>query len=372
VQNAENHAMGGEQFQRSAGVHGGNIYEAIKRYGIASGKIIDFSSNVNPLGPSSSALSAAKRALSFIERYPDPVLADLRLEVARYYGIKQAHVVCASGSNALIHLIPRVFRPKKVLIPGPTYSEYAAAADAAGAEVAVLQLNERDGFRIDPLEMAFAFKGVDMAFLCNPNNPTGLLMSKAEMLEIAKYALNQGVRLVVDEAFMDFINSESVVKEAVQSSHIICLRTFSLFFGMPGLRIGYAISDETTASALRAFQEPWKISLPAEQAAIAALHDWRYARKTLLNMGKERERILSTVRLLPEVETFPCSANFVFIKVSLSKAPLLAEKLAHRGFLIRDCSSFPGLDNRFIRISVRTRSENKRMLRALKELLTCD
>lgn len=363
------HAGNSGNYEHAARVHGGNIYEAIKRYGIESRKIIDFSSNVNPLGPSSAAVRAAKRSLAFLDRFPDPELTDLRRAIARYYGIKPAHVVCGSGSNALIHLLPRVFRPKKVLIPAPTFSEYAAAAEDAGAEVSVLRLKERDGFRIDPLEMAFALKGVDMAFLCNPNNPTGLLASKSEMLEIAKYAVENGVRLVVDEAFMDYISAESIVKEAVQSSHIICLRTFSLFFGMPGLRVGYAITDEATASSLRAGQEPWKVSLPAEQAAIAALSDWRYARKTLRVVGKERERLLSNVRILPEIETYPCSSNFIFFKVPATKAPLLVEKLAVRGLLVRDCASFTGLDNRFIRLSIRSRHENKRLISVLKELL---
>ena len=168
-----------------------------------------------------------------------------------------------------------MFRPRRVLIPSPTYTEYAAAVQEAGAEAVPLLLKEREGFRVDPLEMAFALKGVDMAFLCNPNNPTGLVLQKSDMIEIAAYALEHGVRLVIDEAFMDFIESESMVKEAVQSSHVICLRTFTLFFGMPGLRIGYALSDEETISILRAGQEPWTVSIPAEQAGIAALNDWR-------------------------------------------------------------------------------------------------
>ncbi len=153
--------------------HGGNIYEAARHYGFDPGKIIDFSSNVNPLGPSSDAIGAAKRALSHVERYPDPEMADLRRGIARYFGIKPEQVMCGNGSNALIHLIPRIFRPRKVLIPIPTFSEYAAAAENAGAEVVTFPLKEHDGFRIDPVEMAFALTGVDMAFLCNPNNPTG-------------------------------------------------------------------------------------------------------------------------------------------------------------------------------------------------------
>lgn len=349
-------------------VHGGNIREALARYGVDEKRIIDFSSNVNPLGPSSAAKRAAKRALAQIDRYPDPEMTDLRKAIARYYGIKPGQVICGNGSNELIHLIPRVFRPRKTLIPQPTFTEYEAAAAATGSDVCALPLKERDGFRVDPLEMAFALKGTDMAFLCNPNNPTGLLIPKTEMLEIARYAAENDARLVVDEAFMDFIEGESVLKEAVQSTRLICLRAFTKFFGMPGLRIGYAVSDEATIAALRSGQEPWTVNIPAGQAAIAALQDWRHIKKTHRVIEKERPRLLSALRLLPGVEPFPSAANFLFIKVSSAETTLLVEKLALRGLLARDCSSFTGLDGRYLRIAVRTRWENERLIQALREL----
>ena len=351
-------------------IHGGNIHEAIKRYGLEENKIIDFSSNINPLGPSSAAKRAAKKSLELIDRYPDPGMTSLRNAIARYFGIKPAHVVCGNGSNSLIHLIPRVFRPKRVLIPVPTFTEYAAAVEGAGGEVVPLLLKERDGFRVDPLEMAFALKGVDMAFLCNPNNPTGLVIPKSEMTEIMQYAFQHNVRLVVDEAFMDFIESESIIKEVVHTTHLICLRAFTKFFGMPGLRIGYAISDEATAAVLRNWQEPWTVSIPAEHAAVAAMNDWSYIKRTRRVIERERDRLLSALRIMSGVETFPCSSNFIFIKVTAPDASLLVEKLGLRGILVRDCSSFSGLDSRYVRIAVKTRRENNRLVQALGELLT--
>ncbi len=365
----DNIVSASDNIQGTARFHGGNIYEAAKRFDIDKDDIIDFSSNVNPLGPSSAAKRAVKRSLALLDRYPDPEMNGLRKAIARYLGIKPGHVVCGNGSSGLIHLIPRVFRPKKILIPIPTFMEYAPAAEDAGGEVVTFPLKESEGFRVDPLEMAFALKGMDMAFLCNPNNPTGFLIPKAEMLEIAQYALQQGVRLVVDEAFMDFSNSDSIVKEAVQSSHLICLRALTQFFGMPGLRIGYAVADETSAAALRVGQEPWTVSIPAEQAAMAALNDWGYIKKTRRLIEKERNRLLSALRILPNVEPFPSSANFILIKLTSIDAWKLTEKLGQRGFLVRDCSSFPGLGNGYVRIAVRTRKENKRLVQVLRELL---
>jgi threonine-phosphate decarboxylase len=356
-------------FLRTGRVHGGNIYAAAERYGLDLKKIIDFSSNVNPLGSSSMARRAARRSISIIDRYPDPELTDLRRAIARYHGIKPEQVVCGNGSNGLIHVIPRVFRPRKVLIPIPTYSEYASAAQDAGCKVMPFSLKERDGFRVDPVELSFALKGVDMVFLCNPNNPTGQIVHKNEMIEIMNYVLQQGSTLVIDEAFMDFTESESMIKEAVQSSRIICLRALTKFFGMPGLRIGYAISDDATIAELREFQEPWTVNIPAECAAITALEDWGYIKKTRSLIAKERDRMLSALRLLPGVETYPGSANFILFKLVSGDADMLRQKLGYRGMLVRDCSGFPGLDSRFIRIAIRTRRENSRLIKALRELL---
>jgi threonine-phosphate decarboxylase len=357
--------------QKTVRTHGGNIYEAARRYGYAENKLLDFSSNVNPLGPSSVAKRAAKKALSSIGRYPDPDLLALRTAIARYFGIKPGHVICGNGSNALIHLIPRVFRPKKVLIPFPTFTEYAAAVEDAGGEVVPFSLLEREGFRVDPLEMSFALKDTDMAFLCNPNNPAGRIIPKAEMLEIVRFALQHGVRLVVDEAFMDFdfMGSDSIIKEAVESSHLICLRAFTSFFGMPGLRIGYAVSDEKTIAVLRDRQEPWTVSIPAERAAIAVLGDWPYIKKTRRLIEKERGHLLSALRILPGVETYPCSANFILIKITSMDVPTFINKLGERGILVRDCSSFPGLDGRYIRMAVRTWRDNRRLIKAFRALL---
>jgi threonine-phosphate decarboxylase len=357
------------QEQKISRVHGGNIREAALRYGIAEKDVVDFSSSINPRGPSLAARRAARKALDRIDRYPDPDMHDLRAAIARYYGIKSEQVVCGNGSNALIHLIPRVFRPKKVLIPMPTFSEYAAAVEDTGGEVVPLLLQEQNGYRVDPLDLSFALKDVDMAFLCNPNNPTGALTTKTEMLEILKASCENGVRVVVDEAFMDFVEGASMAKEAVHSSNLIVLRAFTKFYGMPGLRVGYAITDTGTAQRLRGGQEPWTIDIPSERAAIAALNDWGYAAKTRRSLARERDRLLSGLRLIRGVEPFPSPANYILLKLTGIDSQLLTDRLGRRGLLVRDCSSFPGLENRYVRISVRTRWQNRRLLKALREIL---
>ena len=349
--------------------HGGNVREAAEQYGFREREIIDFSANVNPLGPSPAARRAARKALTCIDRYPDPAMTELRCGIAAYFGVGPGQVACGNGSTALIHLIPRVFRPRRVLIPMPTFSEYTAAVEDAGGEVVPFILDARKGFRIDAVDMAFALKGVDMAFLCNPNNPSGLLVPEDEMREIAGYALREGVRLVIDETFIDFIGTGSLLQEAAGSSHIICLRAFTKFFGMPGLRVGYAVGGEETIGALTDAQEPWSVSTPASKAALAALHDWRYIRKTRKLIARERDRLLAALRLLPGTDATPGAANFLLVRFASRESSELTHALAQRGILVRDCSSFPALGSRYLRVAVRTRRENERLIYAMRNIL---
>jgi threonine-phosphate decarboxylase len=189
------------------------------------------------------------------------------------------------------------------------------------------------------------------------------------MAEIAEQAEREGATLVVDESFMDFDDADTFVKEAIQKPHVVCLRAFTGLFGLAGLRAGYAVANDEIIGGLRAAQEPWTVSAPAEQAAIAALRDWWFVKRTRKLIAEERDRLLSELRLLPGVEPFPASANFVFVKLASMDSVTLTEKLALRGLLIRDCSSFPGLGRRFVRIAVRTRRENKQLIKALREIL---
>lgn len=350
-------------------VHGGNIAAAARRYGLEGRPIIDFSSNVNASGPSRAAVRAAKRALAQIDRYPDSQSQELRRAIARYHGIKPEHILCGNGSNGLIHLIPRVLRPANALIPVPSFVEYAAAVEDAGGTVTPFALGERDGFRLDPVDMSFALAGKDLTVFANPNNPTGRIVSKADVLEILRYAAREGATVVVDEAFMDYDETESVVKEAVQAPNLIVLRAFTKFFGMPGLRIGYAVMNDGLADRIGKSLEPWTVNIPAQAAAVAALQDWSHIERTRKVTARERERLAAELRLLPGIEPFPASANFIFIKLNGIDGPSLTDKLGLRGILVRDCSSFPGLDARFLRVAVRTARENRKLIKALRAIL---
>lgn len=304
--------------------HGGNIY----KYGK---DIIDFSANINPLGLS----KEIKRVnLDRILHYPDPDSKELIKCIARYWRIGEENILLGNGSSELIYLIVYTFRPQKIFIPVPSFSEYERAAKIAG---------RWNG-------------GVELLFICNPNNPTGSLV---------KVPRFKGLK-VVDEAFMDFLQDEdkhTMIWEATKNKKIIVLRTFTKFFAIPGLRLGYLIAHRDIIKRLKRYQPPWNINSLAQAVGIV-LEDKEYIEKTRRFIEKERQFLFRELSKIKGLKPLPSVVNFILVEVDSPAG--LKEKLIQKGILIRDCSNFRGLNNRFIRIAVRKRSENIRLIEALR------
>lgn len=341
--------------------HGGYIWEAARRLGIAPSEIIDFSASVNPLGLPESAREAAARALSVVSAYPDPGCRELNDKLSRRHGIPPGCILAGNGSTELIHLIPRVFRPARALIVEPAFSEYARSLGLAGSEISRLILTGEDGFLPGPEALAGAMKdGIGLAFLANPSNPTGALMTKDAVLEAADAAVRAGCLLVVDEAFADFAEEESVVSEAARRPGLIVLRSLTKFFSMAGLRLGYLAAAEDTVEALTSALPPWSVNTVAAAAGAAALEDGEYIRKTLTLIDSERAYLTERLSAMGGLTVYPSSANYLTARLAggLPAAAELKETLLHKRLLIRDLSGFAGLGPRFFRVSVRTREEN--------------
>ena len=346
--------------------HGGNIYYYSRKYGIPERDILDFSASINPLGPPESALKALAQAVPSLVNYPDPDCTALREALSARMGVDGGSIVFGNGSTELIYLLPRALAPKKVLVTAPGFSDYERAARLAGCEVLYLTLREENRFEPDMDALRGALEGIGLFFLCNPNNPTGALLKKDAVREITGIASGMGVTTCVDEAFMDFVPGESVVGEAAEQDGVAVLRNFTKFYAMPGLRLGYLVAGPGLAEKLRRAQEPWSVNTLAQAAAAAALSDAGFARASLRLMDAEREYLCRALSGLPGLEPFPASANFILVKLKGIASAELAEALARRGILVRDCGNFRGLDGEFVRVAVRTRSEDERLVEALE------
>jgi threonine-phosphate decarboxylase len=361
--------------------HGGNIYAASRRTGIPADEIIDFSASINPLGIPEGALRLASGDAVRLVHYPEPYAEGLSACIAERIGAAAGSVICGNGSTELIYLVPRALRPSKVLIAAPTFGEYERACRNVGAaEVVCLALESDQGFELRPEAFIEAMAGgssrrsarrvvgrkaCDMAFLCNPNNPTGRLVEKAGVLAIAGAARELGCCLVVDEAFIDFCPAESVVGEVGRNPSLVVLRSMTKFYALSGLRIGYGVFHPDTAERVMEHKEPWTVNALAQAAGAAVLEDKAFEEASLAAMEREKTYLEAGLAAIG-IAFVPSRANYYLLKVSRSGE--IAAAMEKRGILVRDCASFAGLGGAYLRIAVRSRRENDRLLAEMADV----
>ncbi|MEW6713581.1 MAG: threonine-phosphate decarboxylase CobD [Nitrospirota bacterium] len=350
--------------------HGGNIYRIAEEIGIPAEKLIDFSASINPLGISEKVKDVIKRELNSLVNYPDPDTKMLRHKIAEYHDIDPETIICGNGSTELIYLIPRALKPKTVLIPTPTFSEYERACRLSSElRVESYELKEENSFRIIADEFISTIEALSfnsqLIFLCNPNNPTGHLLKRDKVLAIAEAARKMKCYLVVDEAFIDFVPEESVIQDVQENPYLIVLRSMTKFYALTGLRIGYGVFHKDSINKIRQFKEPWTVNNLAQKTAIAALADYEYAAKTHELIKREKEFLEKSFQEL-NVEYLPSSVNYYLLKEKNSER--IVSGLREKGILVRDCSNFRGLGSSYIRVAVKSRGDNEMLLRELSDI----
>lgn len=354
--------------------HGGNIYAAARELGLPSSRLIDFSASINPLGPSKRALRLAAAALPCTRHYPDPDCRGLVRALASRWGLEEGHFVIGNGSSELIHLLPPALSIRHALILGPTFSEYARALSVQGGRVSYLHATRKDGYQT-PLTQALKTlrtnsSRFDALFLCNPNSPTGQVAPAQDVLDLAGMAARWKVRVVVDETFVDYCEAHSVLSAVARIPCLLVLRSFTKFYALPGLRVGYLAGPPEVVARIRRLQAPWSVNTLAQTAAQAVLEDRRHAQRSLAFMHRERARLTKALRAISGLHVFPSAANFLLVELPPSMpATHVTQVLREQGLLVRDCSAVPGLTGRTIRIAVRTTAENRRLVTALCQVL---
>ena len=353
-------------------VHGGNIYEMAQRYKLRLESIIDFSSNINPLGPSPRVLRVLRSHLRWISRYPEVHAHSFVRDLARFHALPEEAIVVGNGSTALIYRLPYALLPKSVLVLHPTFSEYERAFGLGGCRGDMVMRDEADAFR-PPWQRLFEGlrRGYGAVMLCNPNNPTGDVISKDELTEFVEEAARLGTVVIVDEAFMDFHEAASLKHEVLRRGNLIVLRSMTKCFALAGIRLGFLVASPPLAKRVREADEPWAVSALAQIAGRESLRDRNYLRRTLALIAAERQYLVEGLAGISGLTSYPSVANFLLLKITQSgwDAPRLQQGLIRYGLLIRDCSSFPGLGGGYMRIAVRGRNDNSRLLKALQEIL---
>ncbi len=349
--------------------HGGNVFAWARDTGLDPRKIIDLSASINPLGPPPSARKAFFQSFDTISSYPDGEGRELKAALARHHGVKTAEMLLGNGSTQLIYLLCRALKPRKALVVRPAFSEYGNALKLGGTEIRSYFLLPQYEFKL-PLQdfLEGCARGLEMIFLSNPNSATGQLIPKREMTEIARFCSTKKIFLVVDEAFMDFAEGESVKDLIRENPYLVVLRSLTKYYSLPGLRIGYLLAQSRIVDLLGLHQEPWSVNGPVQKVALACLGDTRFRLKTAKWLAQERKFLFDTLAKMKGFYPFPSQANFILMRLECPKSNAmdLRRFLLPRGVLIRSCDSFSTLGENYFRVAVHLRSSSLLLLKGLK------
>lgn len=327
--------------------HGGDVYRNPIEY--------DFSINVNPLGMPLASIQAAHEGVVLTGRYPDYKAEQLCHAIAKAKQIPADRIIPGNGAAELLYVLGQTI-PEKALTIAPTFTGYAEAVAAGGGELTYASDEQELLAKMDD--------SIRLVFLCNPNNPTGTLFTREQILRVLAKAEALQAYVCVDECFLPFLEEEasySMLPYLAKHPWLLVLRAFTKIYCMAGLRLGYlACGDTELQSRIRAKLQPWNTSIPAQMAGIAALSDTEYLAKTRENLQAERAYLVPRLRELV-AEVYDGYGNFLLFR----DEPDLKERMLEVGVLIRACGDFEGLDDTYFRIGIRSHSENQEFIRRL-------
>ncbi len=356
--------------------HGGNVWEVSKKYNIPVDQLIDFSISTNPLGVPEKALESIRNHLNLIHHYPDPDHKWLLKALAKSANVKPDNVIVGNGSTELIYLFNEVFLENgyEAVIPVPTFSEYKAAIERSGGNMVFLKCDPAKDFKLnlEELESSITEK-TRILFLCNPNSPTGCLYEKGDVLKVVKFAAEKNVLVFVDEDYIDFVDDGkrySMAEYVNDYSNLFVLRSLTKFFGLAGLRIGFGIGSPELVTTLKNVKMPWSVNSLAMYATAEAIKDTDFIKNSRLLILKSRKEMQKLLKTISWLKVYPSETNFLLIEIIQGDltSTQLAEGLAKKGFLIRDCQDFDGLNNRFFRVTVRRPEENRKLVEQITAL----
>ncbi|WP_447980205.1 threonine-phosphate decarboxylase CobD [Candidatus Nitrospira bockiana] len=354
--------------------HGGDIYSAARETGLPLRRILDFSASINPLGPSPLAARAIAEAGRLVPHYPDPHGVALREALAHRQGLSFEHLVLGNGSIEFIYSFPQVLGVQRAIVVGPTFSEYARALARFGVQVKRVNARRTEGYR-PPLErvitlMRAAARTPDVVVLCQPNSPTGQVLEREEVGRLIEAAHRRRSWVLLDETFIEYCPERSMMAELNRYPRLLILRSFTKFYALPGLRIGYLAGARRVIRAFRAHQPPWSVNVLAQHAALASLQDAGYVDRSRRVIEEQRDSLSESLRSVKGMRVYPSAANFLLLELPPPfRASHVASMLRKQGLLIRDCSGVSGLTDRTVRIAVRTGRENQRLIRAMRGVL---
>lgn len=340
-------------------IHGGDIYR--------HKNVIDYSSNCNPFGPPEAVINAICSAAKEIIHYPDVQVSKLRDALSRHLSVDSDYIFFGNGAAEVILSIAFALKPEKALLLAPTFAEYGEALAAAGCEIKYHYLAEEKGFKTGEELLDAVTEDLDIFFLCNPNNPTGVLTERNLVEKLIVKCQTSGVTMVIDECFLDFVDGSenySMIEKLTEYPNLIILKAFTKLYAMAGVRLGYCLcANAETMEKLDSVRQPWNVSGLAQAAGIAALGEENYVKNSLKTLAIEKAWLLEKMAELG-LKVYGSEANYIFFAGSES----LYEDCLEKGIMIRDCSNYEGLGKGWYRVAVRLREDNEKLIKVLGEV----
>lgn len=371
-------------------IHGGNIFQFAHEQRIEPYEVVDFSANINPLGPSQRGLDALNEQLRYISHYPDATNDDVLNAIADTYGMDKHQIIVGNGAAELLYAICRLPGYTGAFVPAPGFSEYKEALEASKIPVRDIFYRPREDdngkpyFEVPYLALetfAAELKGQDgriIVFLGNPNNPDGTLLDKDHIRTVASMLKDANSLLVIDESFIDFVgndplqdNEHSIRSLVNEFDNIIVVHSFTKFYAVPGLRIGAAFTNETLITQLQQYIPSWSVNTLAQAYTKAALNDVDYIKRTKQELNEERAFMYNALDAIEGITVYPPSANFMLFQVNQEgiTANYINEELKKYNMIVRNCDSYVGLTNHWVRIAIKDHDTNIKLVDKLTDIL---
>lgn len=349
--------------------HGSDLEKIEQIYGIKKEEITSFSANVNPLGVSPMLRSTLSKHIDAITTYPDREYTSLRKCIADYVNTDYENIIMGNGSTELISLFIQIEHPQKALILGPTYSEYEREISLGGGTCLYYPLKEEQGFCLDVAHFTAQLnESIDLLVICNPNNPTSTAVNRKDMRTILDICKQNDIFVMVDETYVEFADNYDEIDSTPLTAfynNIVILRGTSKFFAAPGLRLGYAITgNRDLIKAINTRKNPWTINSLAVIAGEIMFKDTDYIQKTRQLISTERARMYNALSKDPRFKVYKPSGNFMLVRLmdDTLTSELLFDRAIREKMMIRDCSTFPFLDNKYVRFCFMSPEMNDKLL----------
>jgi cobyric acid synthase CobQ/L-threonine-O-3-phosphate decarboxylase len=350
--------------------HGGDVWQLADETGVSVGDLLDFSANINPLGPPDWLRTTINAAVSDLVHYPDPACTRLVAALARHHAVSPDTILAANGSAEIIGAMPQVTGSRRAVIPVPSYVDYRTASENAGLEVLPLAGSPADCFRVDLHRLRAVLRPGDLVFLGQPGNPIGSSSDPADIRALARVL--PGCHFFIDEAFIDFTEGLcSLVAD--RPDNLLVSRSFTKILAIPGLRLGYLVASPSLVEKTRRLLPPWSVNHLAQQVGMAALGQADdYLKRTRALVAEQRRQLGESLARLGGLTVFPAEANFLLLRLDRPglDAQTVADKLiAYAGIAVRTCANFEALDEKYLRVAVRNAEDNHRLCQALDRIL---